>query len=732
MSQMNVEAKMKQARHILKEHWGHDDFRPAQTEILKHVFAGEDVLGILNTGYGKCFGAGTPILKYDGTVCAVEEIQTGDLLMGPDSKPRRVLRTCTGRDRLYEVKPVKGDSYIVNSRHILSLKKTRQGGSCPSQQGGQIVNVCIAEWLSSSNRFKHLHKGWRTGVEFSQEKSAMPTNIPPYFLGVWLGDGTVGKVQITDDDPYVIRYLRQFAKKQGLELRKSEKKNACYCCRLVDAANRYGRGHQHPLAKSLRELNVLNEKHVPHIYLTASREDRLQLLAGLLDTDGYVQRGVFEITSKFRRLADDILFLARSLGFAAYCKSSYKKCQTGGGGIYHRILISGDFSTVPNLVPKKQMHRRRQKKNVLMTGIKVRRLRRGLYFGFEVDGDGLFLLGDFTVTHNSVCFQVPAMMSEGTCMVVSPLIALMKDQVDDLHRRNIPASFINSHVDLDEQAKRFRLLLKGKYKLFYIAPERINSAEFRKILPAVKVSLWAIDECHSVSLMGNDYRPAYARIKELVALTATPCEGCRGRGKDKETGKICPWCDGSGNERPPILAVTATATGDIEADIGKGLTMRTDHVRVVGDPIRENLSYDIRYGSMFPHLGVLVEDFNLHEGRYLIYSVTKKSVDAIAPFVVEKLTTRLTKKGQVSDPANLAAELVGIYHGGLTPNDAPRFRTHSRQTRLGLSLRLALLGWELTYPISGRLFMRVFLIQLRNSCSKGAAARGTASRVRRF
>jgi superfamily II DNA/RNA helicase len=305
-----------------------------------------------------------------------------------------------------------------------------------------------------------------------------------------------------------------------------------------------------------------------------------------------------------------------------------------------------------------------------------------------------------TSAGKSACFQVPAMMSEGTCMVVSPLISLMHDQVADCNRRNIPASFINSHVDLDEQAKRFRLLLKGKYKLFYIAPERINSAEFRKILPAVDVSLWATDEAHSASLYSEGFRPAYARIKELVKMTERPCAACRGRGKDKDSGKQCADCDGTGNSHPSMLAVTATATKAIETDICKALGMRTEYARVVGDPIRENLSYDIRYGSMFPQLGMLVKEFDLTKGRYLIYSVTRKSVEAIAPFVVEKLDARMPKGKSILPPGmpSNADAIVGIYHGGLTPNERTTIQDAFKANRIRIVVATSAFGMGIDVP----------------------------------
>src|SRR5438105_3577576 len=130
----------------------------------------------------------------------------------------------------------------------------------------------------------------------------------------------------------------------------------------------------------------------------------------------------------------------------------------------------------------------------------------------------------------SVCYQLPALMREGPTLVVSPLIALMKDQVDALWQREIPATFINSSIPFEEQTARLRALRRGGYKLVYVAPERFRSERFLDALRETKVSLFAVDEAHCISHWGHDFRPDYLRLGEaarrlgrpqIVALTAT-------------------------------------------------------------------------------------------------------------------------------------------------------------------------------------------------------------------
>jgi ATP-dependent DNA helicase RecQ len=135
-----------------------------------------------------------------------------------------------------------------------------------------------------------------------------------------------------------------------------------------------------------------------------------------------------------------------------------------------------------------------------------------------------------TGSGKSLCYQLPAMMLPGATLVVSPLIALMKDQVDALQARNLPATFINSSLNPGEQRARIDALRRGEFKLVYIAPERFRSNRFIEALQQVRISLFAVDEAHCISTWGHDFRPDYLRLKSAIqelkgvqtlALTAT-------------------------------------------------------------------------------------------------------------------------------------------------------------------------------------------------------------------
>lgn len=346
-----------------------------------------------------CHARGQLVLTYTGELIAVEDVREGDLLMGPDSQPRRVLRLFGGRDSLYLVKPIKGESWVINESHVLSLVKTQQKKNphYACQLGGEITDVELRTYLHWSKRKKHLHKLFRVGVDFPPTPSDL--RIDPYFLGLLLGDGSLRHgISISKPDEEIHCEAARQAERWGLRVRTDGDAVHLVC----DAANRW---FHNPLTEELRRLGLYGlysgDKFIPNTYLTTERDSRLRLLAGLLDTDGSLGNGCYDYVSKSERLARQLTFLCRSLGMAAYMAPCEKYCQTGAGGIYYRVSVSGDVYSVPCQIPRKKCGERSQIKNVLRTGFQLSPFGQGEYFGFQLDGDGRYLLGDFTVTHNS-------------------------------------------------------------------------------------------------------------------------------------------------------------------------------------------------------------------------------------------------------------------------------------------------------------------------------------------
>ena len=358
---------------------------------------GDLVIIAARPAMGKCLAKGTKVVMFDGTLKNVEDVEVGDQLMGDDSTPRNVLSITRGREKMYWVRQNKGIDYRVNESHILSLKRSRNEGK---HKHGDVLNISIKEYLKKSDKFKSNYKGYKVAIDFP--KQHLP--IEPYFLGIWLGDGTSSNVGITSEDKEVISYLKKYAKKLNLQVTKRKTKNKTTVYSITSGQRGGYFKDDNSLQKRLRDLGVLNNKHIPHIYLQNSTKNRLKLLAGLLDSDGYYDKkyNVFEITQKDKNLAKQIKFLADSLGFRTSLKTKKARikkinyeCEV------YRVRIVGELDTIPTKIKRKQARKLKAKRDVRHTGITVEYDKVDDYYGFTIDGNHLFLLEDMTVTHNT-------------------------------------------------------------------------------------------------------------------------------------------------------------------------------------------------------------------------------------------------------------------------------------------------------------------------------------------
>jgi len=339
---------------------------------------------------GKCLGKGTKVIMYDGSLKNVEDIKVGDLLMGDDSTPRRVLSIARGREMMYWIRQNKGIDYRVNESHILSLKRSRNE---KDKKHGEILNISVRDFLKKSEKFRNNFKGYKVAIEF-EEKSL---EVEPYFLGIWLGNGRNDDVRITTIDKEVVEFLNEYAKSLGLSLKeyKIDKKAPIY-------AITGEKGNKNSLQAKLRSLGVLGNKHIPLKFIANSTKNRLELLAGIIDSDGYYDKECngYEITQKSLKLAKDIKYLADTLGFRTSLIEKpvkYKdKILT-----FYRVRIFGDIDKIPVKIERKKAREYKSNRDYQMTGIKIEPDKVDDYYGFEIDGNRLFLLEDGTVTHNT-------------------------------------------------------------------------------------------------------------------------------------------------------------------------------------------------------------------------------------------------------------------------------------------------------------------------------------------
>ncbi len=203
----------------------------------------------------------------------------------------------------------------------------------------------------------------------------------------------------------------------------------------------------------------------------------------------------------------------------------------------------------------------------------------------------------------SLCFQLPATMLEGTALVISPLIALMKNQVDQMKARGIEARFLNSTLNKAEMIAVKKSVLDGTTKLLYVAPESLTKEENIEFLKKAKLSFVAVDEVHCISEWGHDFRPEYRRIKTIVA----------------ELGQL------------PIIALTATATPKVQIDIQKNLNMHEATI-FKSSFHRSNLFYEVRPKAKAKNQ--LVQLINKHKGQSaIIYCLSRRKVEELAHFL---------------------------------------------------------------------------------------------------
>lgn len=366
---------------------------------------------------GKCLSPETEIVMADGSIREIKDISVGDQVMGPDSKPRTVLSLHKGTSKMWKVKQTWGVDYVVNEGHIVCCKKkvpSRYENRQAKDRYWKNFDVPVEEISLMSGYSQRKIMGYKVKGWDLPEKD-LP--IDPYLLGLWLGDGLYTEPIITTPDCEIVEYLNDFCEKNGFVL--SKHKSNKYEYRIIEKERLF----RNRLKSALKDLGVLGNKHIPESYLTASRKQRLELLAGLIDTDGYSQykkghprsKYCFEIGFKNRNLIEQARRLALSLGFrcnSIITRTADVKVRTSKGEhilhdyTHYRITISGDVDEIPVLIERKKIPPKETVQDNLATSLEVECVGEGEYVGFSCDGDHLFLLKDGTVVHNSYegCF----------------------------------------------------------------------------------------------------------------------------------------------------------------------------------------------------------------------------------------------------------------------------------------------------------------------------------------
>lgn len=411
-----------------------------------------------------CFARDTPILMWDGSQKASQDIIVGDVLIGDDGEQRIVEHLVSGEDNLYEIKQKNGMSYTVNSKHTLALKytgetsinwveslnswkiiwfdvdkkarKTKQFRVTDNYDKdaamhdaelflrqlniNDVIQLTVEDYLTLDNSAKKNLFGFKSssGIKYPEQNIL----LDPYILGLWLGDGTHTHPVIASNDVEIRDYINNWCTNNDAELVKEGK----YKYRIRRKGYSFGRetvdgvlydeqnivmDKTNPFTNSLKRYNLLGNKHIPQEFMINSRDVRLKLLAGIIDTDGHVpkdQEGKrVVIIQSNDTLSKQIIFLARSLGFVVNFTIRERKniiifdSEAKDYKDQYVINISGEkLGDIPTILPRKKCVGTASNKDYFRTGIEVTYVCRDQYYGWSINDNKRFLLSDFTVARN--------------------------------------------------------------------------------------------------------------------------------------------------------------------------------------------------------------------------------------------------------------------------------------------------------------------------------------------
>ena len=574
-------------------------------------------------GYGKCLGKDTPVMMYDGSIKMVQDVVVDDLLMGDDSKPRRVLSLARGREMMYKVVPVKGEPYVVNESHILSFKCSTNWSK--KYYKGLKVDMPILEWMNLPPSF-HGPAGPLVGYKVPVEFKKQQVFIHPYLLGYWLFN------QSNDFDVLSIKNAKVFKKLEKIINLIYPK---LYLCYLDNQDYKIlGKGdlkyQDNRFLKHLKYYGLFSSLFIPKKFKCNIKNYQLELLAGILDSCAILNKGCYEVMTTNKVLLDDLIYLSRSLGYAAYPMEVVIK-----GVKYYKTNIHGEnLELLPIVNESKKSEKRNQIKDALCSRIKLEKLDVDDYYGFSIDGNRRFLLGDFTVTHNTIMsLNLISRLKKKTLIIVH------KEFLIEQWIERIKQFLPYARVGLIRQKKtdvKNRDIVIGM--LQSIAMKNYSNDIFQEF------GFCIADECHHLS--PNVFSRALPKIgcKYMCGLSATPR-------RDDGLSKVFKWYLG-----PIIYKVTKRTNDNVKVNI---LQIKSDTLpytkieltnfgKVCMSRMINNIcEYEKRTNLIIE----LVKTMLLEDRKILILSDRRQHLKSM----FDKISEKITKN-------------VGYYVGGMKPS----------------------------------------------------------------
>lgn len=386
-----------------------------------------------------CHAKGTKIVMSDGSFKNVEDIKVGERLMGYNGQYRTVLRLARGHEKMYRISPRRAESFVVNENHILPLFNVVTK---------EIDNITVKDYINKSKHWKHIHYIVTNDKELEFENPFEPT-IEPYFFGVWLGDGHSRNMRITNCNPTIGQCLKEFSERCDDINYWVEVESETRVCHhfpmvtrskhntLIDEFAKYGIN----IGQSKKNAIRCEGKFIPKEYQRMSVENRYQLLAGILDTDGWIEDSRYGFCSKSERLADDVVRLAGGLGHG-----TSKRTKIVGGVPYYVIGIMGlNLSKIPCKV-KPFICETNPNKDVHHMSFMVEELPEDDFYGFALDGDHLYYMENWTLQHNTGKSAIMCAIAANVIRQGKNVLYISMEMSEDRVAERIDANLMNETV----------------------------------------------------------------------------------------------------------------------------------------------------------------------------------------------------------------------------------------------------------------------------------------------